>query len=298
MNSFFVDRHGTSTVPSWRTLTVAVVCLVGGIVGGYSLGLQSGQGEQAYHEDVKHLLKAHERNLEVSQRRANIHLDALALRLGAMQSELYRLEALGAELAKAGDLNLDEFNFSETPPRGGLSQTPVESTLGYAELAAEIDRLSSSLDDRAHKLTLMRGMILDGRVLEELTPQGKPVKKGWISSSYGYRTDPFTGKKSFHHGIDIAGKRDSDVLAVASGVVTEAGRKSGYGYLVEITHADGLVTRYGHNSKIFVETGDFVTKGDVIGQMGSTGRSTGPHVHFEIARNGKTINPLEYLPMN
>ena len=144
-------------------------------------------------------------------------------------------------------------------------------------------------------LRLIRPGVTDSQIQQEFKPAGRPVIKGWISSNYGYRKDPFTGKRAFHRGVDIAGKKDSEVFAVASGVVSWAGKKSGYGYLVEIRHPDGYVTRYGHNSMIFVKTGDLVDKGTVIGLMGSSGRSTGPHVHFEIARNGKSINPKKYL---
>ncbi|MEW7980521.1 MAG: M23 family metallopeptidase [Candidatus Sedimenticola endophacoides] len=130
-----------------------------------------------------------------------------------------------------------------------------------------------------------------------LTPAGRPVKKGWISSPYGYRKDPKTGKRDFHHGVDVASKENSDVIAVAAGVVTWVGEKSGYGILVELRHADGYTTRYGHNNKALVQAGDMVAKGQVIALVGSTGRSTGPHVHFEIARGGKALNPHKYLKM-
>ncbi len=277
---------------------LAVLLLSGGVWVGYRMGVEASIADREILGDYKSLLAAHQLSQRASQQRVGKHLDALALRLGTIQSELYRLEALGGELAKAGNLNLEEFDFSEVPPMGGVIENHEARTLGLDELSQEIDRLARSLDDRAHKLALMQGMILGERVLGELEPRGKPVRRGWISSNYGYRTDPFTGKKNFHHGVDIAGKKNSEILAMASGVVTEAERKSGYGFLVEITHADGLVTKYAHNSKIFVKVGELVTKGQVIGQMGSTGRSTGPHVHFEISRNGKTINPKKYLNMN
>ena len=277
----------------------AALLLAGGSLwAGYELGLRSMHPAEegavlAYR--VKNMLETQRRELEVPRQQMRHHLDALALRLGEMQSELLRLDALGEALVKKGDLDPDEFNFSELPARGGLNAVADARSVELEELLADMELLSKRLQDRSHKLRLMEGLIVKGRVLDDLEPRGRPVRKGWISSPYGYRKDPFSGKKSFHHGVDIAGKKDSDVFAVASGVVTEAGPKSGYGYLVEITHADGLVTRYGHNSRIFVEQGDLVTKGEVIGLMGSTGRSTGPHVHFEVTRNGKSINPAKYL---
>jgi len=277
----------------------AVLLLVGGgLWGGYELGLRAVHPDEegavlAYR--IKQMLETQRREVEGSRQQIRNHLDALALRLGEMQSELLRLDALGQELVEKGDLDPDEFNFSELPARGGLSAVGEARSVGLEELLSDMESLSEGLEDRSHKLKLMEGLIVRGRVLDDLEPQGRPVRKGWISSPYGYRKDPFSGKKAFHHGVDIAGKKDSDVFAVASGIVTEAGPKSGYGYLVEITHADGLVTRYGHNSRIFVKRGDLVTKGEVIGLMGSTGRSTGPHVHFEVTRNGNSVNPAKYL---
>jgi murein DD-endopeptidase MepM/ murein hydrolase activator NlpD len=126
-------------------------------------------------------------------------------------------------------------------------------------------------------------------------PAGRPITSGWLSSYFGIRTDPFTGKKERHKGLDFAGKLGSDVVAVASGVVTWAGRRYGYGNLVEINHGNGYSTRYGHNDKITVKVGDAVKKGQIIAKMGSTGRSTGPHVHFEVLHKGKQVDPMSYI---
>lgn len=281
------------------SLTVLLTC--GALWGGYQLGVDAGAliaiqgtGGLGFQQqlDVQH------RALEQTRHEAGAHLDAMALRLGDMQADLLRMEALGEQLVKAGNLDPEEFNFDEPPPRGGLEPSAEAVSVELPELLAEIDLLARSIADRTHKLELMQGMIVDGRIQESLQPEGQPVEKGWISSGYGYRKDPFSGKKTFHHGLDIASKWGSPVRAVASGVVMEAKEKPGYGYYVEIIHADGLVTKYAHNSKLFVEPGDLIEKGDVIGRVGSSGRSTGPHVHIEIARNGKSINPSKYLKTN
>ena len=130
---------------------------------------------------------------------------------------------------------------------------------------------------------------------ERVMPSGKPVDEGWLSSKYGKRNDPFTGKQDFHKGLDFAGKKGADVLAVGDGVVSWSGKRSGYGNLIEINHGNGYVTRYGHNQRHLVEVGDTVKKGQQVAMMGSTGRSTGPHVHFEVLHNGKRVNPAKYM---
>jgi len=265
---------------------------------GYEYGVQT-QAQTAGDEradkmllgqisEVKHALaQARERTRE--------HIDALALRLGQMQSHVLRLDALGERLAERGKLDKEEFNFAEAPARGGADASEPAVSLSVAELVTDMELLERTLRDREHKLELMEGLIASSEIQKEMTPAGRPVKHGWISSRYGQRKDPFSGKRAFHHGVDIAGKKNSEVIAVASGVVSWADRKSGYGKLVEVRHVNGYVTRYAHNSKILVKVGDLVSKGQVVALMGSSGRSTGPHVHFEIARGGKTLNPAKYL---
>ncbi|MCB1760469.1 MAG: peptidoglycan DD-metalloendopeptidase family protein [Gammaproteobacteria bacterium] len=263
--------------------------------GGYKLGSSAAVASSVDEHELQRQLSDQSRAIEQGQLETRAHLDAMAKRLGEMQAELLRLEVLGGELVKAGNLDAEEFNFDAPPPRGGPEAGDDGISVDLPELLAEMELLARTISDRAHKLELAQGLIVDGRVQQSLLPSGQPVQKGWISSHYGYRKDPFTGKKAFHKGVDIAGRRGAEVLAVASGLVTLAKAKTGYGYTVEISHADGLTTRYAHNKEIFVQQGDLVEKGDIIGSVGSTGRSTGPHVHFEIARNGKHINPAKFL---
>ena len=124
---------------------------------------------------------------------------------------------------------------------------------------------------------------------------GRPITKGWLSSYYGVRKDPFSGKPAVHKGLDFAGKEDGEIIATGSGVVTWADDRYGYGQLIEINHGKGLKTRYGHNKKLLVKVGEVVSKGQVIARMGSTGRSTGPHVHYEILRNNAQIDPIKFV---
>jgi murein DD-endopeptidase MepM/ murein hydrolase activator NlpD len=306
MKHFFFSRLCHRSGSAHLSLPLLGVCLTGvsslllagGIWAGYQLGSGAVAEQQAQPSRMAQLhqkLRTQRQELDQAKRQMQRHLDALALRLGVMQSELLRLDALGELLVKKGKLDPDEFNFHEAPPRGGLEADAGTRSVELDELVAEMSQLSRTLSDRAHKLDLMEKMIISAEVEDGLEPKGRPIRNGWISSSYGYRKDPFTGKKTFHHGVDMTGKKGSVVYAVASGVVTRAETVSGYGYLVEIAHADGLITRYGHNKKIFVSAGQLVNKGERIGIMGNTGRSTGPHVHFEVVRNGKSLNPAKYL---
>ncbi|MCB1877562.1 MAG: peptidoglycan DD-metalloendopeptidase family protein [Chromatiales bacterium] len=224
-----------------------------------------------------------------------IHLDALAIRLGRLQAQVVRLDALGERMVSRAQLDGGEFNFTEAPAIGGPEETSEGNSLKLPEFERLLDELSAQLDDRARQLDIMEELLLNHDVKQAALPAGKPVDSGWISSSYGKRLHPTSGKMHFHRGMDFAGKPGSDVLAVADGVVTWVGRKTGYGKMVEINHADGYATRYAHNQENFVKVGDRVHRGDVIAALGSTGRTTGPHVHFEVIRDGKTVNPAKYV---
>ncbi|PHS71869.1 MAG: hypothetical protein COB22_06415 [Cycloclasticus sp.] len=222
-------------------------------------------------------------------------LDAVALRVGQMQAQLTRLNAVGEYLAKKAKLNAPEFDFDRAIAIGSADTTVTLDSFTESQLLHDIQMLDSQLSLREKQLELLDYFSANKLLSKEIRPAGLPVKRGWLSSHYGYRVDPFTGKKAFHHGVDIAGKKGSDVLAIASGIVTWAGEKGGYGSLIEVDHGLGYVTRYGHNKEILVKLGDVVKQSDVIAKMGSTGRSTGPHVHFEVLRYGKKVNPRKYL---
>jgi murein DD-endopeptidase MepM/ murein hydrolase activator NlpD len=158
-----------------------------------------------------------------------------------------------------------------------------------------LDELAVTVKDRKTKLVALEQIIMNRSLHERIIPSGFVVENGLPSSTYGRRIDPFTGKQEHHKGIDISSKEGSSILAIADGVVTWSGYRTGYGKLVEINHGNGYVTRYGHNKKNLVETGDMIKKGEAIALMGSTGRSTGPHVHVEVLHDGKQVNPNNYL---
>ena len=222
-------------------------------------------------------------------------LDSVAIRVGQMQAQLTRLNALGEHLTKKAKLSQTEFNFNQPVALGGIALSNHAESFSSAQLLQDIDALDRELAFRETQLSLLEGFLSSNELAKQIRPAGLPVQKGWLSSYFGYRADPFTGKRAFHHGVDIAGKEGTNVLATASGLVVWSGKRNGYGQLVEIDHGDGYVTRYGHNKEILVSKGDTVKQNAVIAKMGSTGRSTGPHVHFEVLRYGKKVNPRKYL---
>lgn len=223
-------------------------------------------------------------------------ITALTIKLAELQSHTLRLNALGERLADNANIPEQEFNFDKLPPSGGPSSTTSEiSKKSFSQLLVEITQLENSLAHEENQLKMLESLTLGHHIENTRYLSGRPITKGWLSSYFGIRKDPFNGRPAMHKGIDFAGKEDGDIIATASGVVSWSDDRYGYGQLIEINHGDGLKTRYGHNKKLLVSVGDVVTKGQVIAKMGSTGRSTGPHVHYEILHNNKQINPLKFV---
>ncbi|GAA5218919.1 M23 family metallopeptidase [Corallincola platygyrae] len=238
--------------------------------------------------------------LDALRQSTALQLQQLAGRVGMLQAHAQRLEALGARLTEVHQLDSAEFDFGAEPPVGGpvelvTNVQMVDPGTKLAEILEKIDRLSAQLNDRSRQLALLENLLLNHQISDESYVSGRPISDGWLSSYYGMRTDPFTRKPAMHKGIDFAGKEGGDVVATGAGIVTWASRRSGYGELVEINHGSGVTTRYGHNQELLVEVGDVVTKGQVIARMGSTGRSTGPHVHYEVLKQGRQIDPIKYV---
>jgi murein DD-endopeptidase MepM/ murein hydrolase activator NlpD len=224
------------------------------------------------------------------------NLDALALRLGQLNARMLRLDALGQRLTQMAGLDDGEFDFSSLPSLGGpeepLAIADVDQVSG---LLTALDQLGAQLEDRQQQLNVLEDFLLNRKLRDEVHPEGRPVSSGYISSMFGSRTDPFTGRAAFHKGVDFAGREGSEVVAVASGVVIWSGDRYGYGQMVEINHGNGYVTRYAHNAENLVAVGDTVKRGETIAVMGSTGRATGPNLHFEVLHNGRVVNPLSYV---
>lgn len=224
--------------------------------------------------------------------------DSLAVgrRLASMQARFMRLEAVGERLTEVAGLVDGEFSFGQPAAVGGPEERAFTSTSDLnSDFATQLNQLSEELNSREVELNVLDGLLANRKLADERSPRPRPITWGWLSSPYGNRVDPITGRPGWHRGVDFAGEEGSSVVAVAGGVVTYAGTRSGYGELVEINHGDGYVTRYGHHKKVLVKVGDVVKKGEQIGQMGSTGRSTGPHVHFEVLKDGRNENPVAFL---
>lgn len=225
----------------------------------------------------------------------DIQLDALALRLGQLQSQMVRLNVIGQRVVEELDIGRDEFDFSALPPMGGNPNEAYLASNNYQDLVTQVENFSARLYDQELQLQTFSDLLTARAIEEETFPAGPPVERAWKTSSFGWRSDPFTGRQTFHGGIDFAAKRGSDVIAVASGLVIWAAPDSGYGNLIAIDHGDGYVTRYAHNKDLTVTVGDRVEKGDTIAHAGSTGHSTGPHVHFEVLKDGERINPEKFI---
>ncbi|WP_163832598.1 M23 family metallopeptidase [Spartinivicinus ruber] len=235
------------------------------------------------------------RELSALKDQATAELDTLALRVSELQSRLVRLDALGERLTQIADLDNGEFDFSEPPGLGGPESTDIDDTFKPPQFIDLIDQLIKQIDNREAQLELLGDLITSRKIKDDVLIAGSPIKKGWLSSRFGRRTDPINGRYAWHKGIDFAGKYGSGIFSVGSGVITWAGSRGGYGNMVEVNHGNGFVTRYAHNSKILVKVGDLVKKGQKIALMGSSGRATGPHVHFEVYRDGNVVNPAKYI---
>lgn len=262
---------------------------------GYQFGRLSAQN-QLLPDDWQQEMQRQRDEIAQASKKAHETMDAMAVRLGQLQAQTIRLNALGQRLADIAKLDKGEFDFSNPPAQGGpVSETVPSQEIVIPDFMQSLERLAAQLDDREQQLRVMESFYMDSSLQDEIVPSGRPIKSGWISSYFGMRTDPFTGLQERHEGIDFAGKLGSDVIAVASGVVTWAADRYGYGKMIEINHGNGYVTRYGHNQKLLVKVGDTVKKGERVALMGSTGRSTGPHVHFEVHYKGRVIDPAKFV---
>jgi murein DD-endopeptidase MepM/ murein hydrolase activator NlpD len=278
-------------------LSVALVTCAAVFFGGFKAAELFGISNPEAQVNVWRSELAKQQSIVDGTRRAlQQNLDALALRLGQMNAHVVRLDALGARLTQMAGLKDGEFDFTSEPSLGGPEEllTDTESSKIKGVIGA-LDVLDGELADRRRQLTVLEDLLLNSKLRGEVHPEGRPVTAGYISSQFGSRIDPFTGRSAFHKGVDFAGRAGAEVVAVASGVVIWSGQRYGYGQLVEINHGNGYVTRYAHNADNLVAVGDTVRRGQVIARIGDTGRATGPNLHFEVLLHDKAVDPLTYI---
>src|ERR1700743_1640929 len=303
MNVIFVGRR-SGRVKQFDlrhpVIMSAAVLFVLGIIGtafsiGMGLGARHGSGNPIdqlgnWSAELLHQKAQIEDTKRVLQEKVN----ALAMRVGQMNANVIRLDALGKRLTRMANLDDGEFDFGNPPALGGGEAADGQPGK-IPSLTAMVDDLQTQLSSREQELGVLENLILTRELNRQVYPEGRPVQEGWISSYFGRRADPFTGYSAVHKGLDFAGQEGTKVSTVAAGLVTYAGDRAGYGQMVEINHGNGLATRYCHAEKLLVKQGDMVRKGQDVALMGSTGHSTGPHLHFEVLKNGTQVDPLRFI---
>jgi len=236
-------------------------------------------------------LAAQRAELKAAREQAQREINAVAARVGELQAQANRLNALGERLTRDGKLSDGEFDFEHQPGMGGDESS---EDMPAGDLLKSLDDLQKKFDSSGEQLGVLESMMYNQQLQLAAIPNGRPAP-GYITSGFGTRADPFTGGQAHHMGIDFAAHTGDPVMAAAGGVVSFAGVKNGYGNVVEVDHGNGYSTLYGHNSRLVVRVGDIVRAGQVLAKAGSTGRSTGPHVHFEVHVNGRPVNPRQFL---
>jgi murein DD-endopeptidase MepM/ murein hydrolase activator NlpD len=280
-------------------ISSAVLCVLVILGSAFSIGIDLGsrhKGANAIDQlgDWSAELLRQKAQIEDTKRILQEKVNALATRVGQMNANVIRLDALGKRLTRMANLDDGEFDFGHPPAIGGENAVDGQPAQ-IPSLTAMVDDLQNQLSSREQQLGVLENLILTRELNKQVYPEGRPVQEGFISSYFGSRADPFTGYTAVHKGLDFAGTEGSKVSAVAAGLVTFAGERAGFGEMVEINHGNGLATRYAHNEKLLVKQGDMVRKGEDVALLGSTGHSTGPHLHFEVLKNGQQVDPLRFI---
>jgi len=281
-----------------RWLLLALLAALGvALASGIAVGAWWAPATVTVHDDTQINQALDQQRAEVGAVRldAQRQLDAFAVHVAELQARLTRLDALGARLTELAELDSSEFDFSLNVGQGGAEDTLGDAAYAPPPFMDELDQLSLRLDSREQLLEVLEQLIGERQLNEGEYLSGMPVRHGYMSSPFGRRVHPLTGRNTQHKGVDFAAKPGSDVVAVAAGVVSFSGIKSGYGHVVEISHADGYTTLYAHNKKNLVAIGDLVQRGQTIAAVGRSGRASGYHVHFEVTKNGRLVNPASYI---
>jgi murein DD-endopeptidase MepM/ murein hydrolase activator NlpD len=275
------------------TLVVCAFIVLGTLGAVFGLGMQLGARVSADPSDPKSWSRVlADQKSEITEMRARVQerVDAIARRLGQLDAHIIRIDALGKRLTTMANVDRREFNFDDEP-----ATASAPAGIQMPDLTSQLSQLEQQVDLRNAQLSALENVMVGRKTTEAVRPAGKPVGEGAISSYFGERSDPITGEEGFHKGLDFPGTLGEPVMAVAAGVVTWVGERSGYGTVVEINHGNGYLTRYAHNESALVTVGQTVNRGEHIALMGSTGHSTGPHVHFEVLHNGTQIDPLSFV---
>ncbi len=230
--------------------------------------------------------------IEATRRDSQREINALAARLGELQAEANRLNALGERLTRIGQLQDGEFDFNKPLGVGGVGPT---RDVSKTEIDEDMGALQMQFQASGEQLAVLESLLFNRQLDLNAVPSRAPIANSYITSGFGYRNDPFGGGRASHKGIDFHARTGDPVLSVADGVVSFSGERSGYGKVVEVDHGNGYVTRYAHNSRLTRRVGELVRAGGEIAKAGSTGRSTGPHVHFEVWEDGRVVNPRKFL---
>jgi murein DD-endopeptidase MepM/ murein hydrolase activator NlpD len=242
------------------------------------------------------VLAAQKNESERSREFMQQNLNAMAVKIGEMQAQLTRLDALGERLSSMAGIRPQEFRFAETPGMGGAQSTTMPpQNLTLTQFNEKVAMLSRQMETRTDMLSMLEAQMFEQAVKKKAMPTMMPVSSPYNASSFGYRIDPFTGQQAMHEGIDFITDIGTPVVAAAGGVVQFAGFHPQYGNVVDIDHGNELVTRYAHLSKVLVKEGDLLQRGRRIAESGTTGRSTGPHLHFEVRFRGAAQNPTKFL---
>lgn len=289
--SLALPRAVLWAVPAVLLLALALACLAGYRLAMAQAGSLPADVVGAWQGELQSLSARASELGETSVRENR----AYAARLAALQARVLRMEAVGQRLASAAELEGGEFNFDEEPALGGPLSQDIAGEGAASELSRALDRLAAQIENREDQLEVMEQLLVNRSLASQVAIDGWPVKSGYISSVFGRRTDPFSGKQAYHKGLDFTARAGTPVLAVASGVVTWAGWDKDYGKLVEIRHSDGYRTRYAHNRALHVKPGQVVMKGDRIAEVGNTGRASGTHLHLEVLAQGRLVDPRPYV---
>ncbi len=280
----------------WIVLSLLIV-MAAALSGGVAVGAWWAPATVVVPDEQQLNLALDQQRAEVGEvrRDAQLQLDAFAVHVAELQARLTRLDALGARLTELAELDASEFDFSLNVGQGGAEDAMGDAAYAPPPFMDELDKLSVRLDSREQLLEVLEQMIGERQLSEGEYLSGMPVRQGYMSSPFGRRVHPLTGRNTQHKGVDFAAKAGSDVVAVAAGVVSFSGTKSGYGHAVEISHADGYTTLYAHNQSNVAQIGDLVQRGQTIAKVGRSGRASGYHVHFEVTKDGRLVNPASYI---